>query len=424
MHRGQTGPGRSSPSHDGELNEMRIPYVSKRRGPRKRPSGCVAAALLLALVACGREGGSTSQPSVFTPFPTAGSAAVGRSQIVRDLDQSWAYTGSASECRDGYVSARRNQQGLQETIPSDAGSADAPLILILSVHTCDDKIVSDTDGFLRGSANLLRLADLLEDYGGRLSMQVTRRWQELEDSYQTGTLRRLHEQGSEIALHIHEEYLIPAFLGEPYTGQSGIEERVLALPDETLVAAMRTLKQDVERLSGAEVTVYTGAPFMRDALGVAAQAGLEVTSGYKNPETHLSDPRITVLNPWRPAGGTSVDLLAEHDPHGSIIFVPAGFGPAHCRDVGGIPTPFAPGGFDYATYLLRQSLRFVDAQRVNAFTLVFHPWDFEDESDFRLWRTWLDEVIQPLLDSGRVRWGTFAEAAEAYTGWETQYLGD
>jgi hypothetical protein len=349
---------------------------------------------------------------------------VDRSQVVRDLDQSWAYCGSADECKHGYLSARRNQQTLQETIPADVGSTDAPLIFILSVHTCDNKIVKNTERFLRGSRNLVRFGHLLEEYRGRLSMQVTRRWQELEDEYQTGALRELHGQGSEIALHIHEDYLIPAFLGQPYAGQSGIRERVEALPEETLVAAMSDLKEKVERISGAEVTVYTGAPYMPDGLAVAAESGLEVTSGYKDPETHLPDPRITILNPWRPAGGSSVDLLASHDPDGPIVFVPAGFGPAHCRDVEGIPTPFSPAGFDYATYLLRQSLRFVDAERVNTFTIVFHPWDFESEKDFHLWRTWLQEVVRPLLDSGRVRWGTFGEAADAYEAWETQHFGD
>jgi hypothetical protein len=384
----------------------------------------MSAALLLGLAACGQEG-QTPSPYVASATPAGGgSLAVDRSQIVRDLDQSWAYTGSADECKPGYLSARRNQQTLEEGIPANVGSADAPLIFILSVHTCDDKIIHDTERFLRGSRYLVRLGSLLEEYGGRLSMQVTRRWQELEEEHETGTLRELHGQGSEIALHIHEEYLVPAFLGEPYAGRSGVQERVEALPEETLVAAMNDLREEVERISGAEVTVYTGAPYMPDALAVAAQSGLEVTSGYKNPETHLGDARITILNPWRPAGGSSLDLLASYDPNGPIIFVPAGFGPAHCRDAGGVPAPFSPAGFDYATYLLRQSLRFVDAERVNTFTLVFHPWDFESEEDLHLWRAWLEQVVRPLLDSGRLEWGTFREAADAYEAWEAQYFGD
>jgi hypothetical protein len=384
----------------------------------------IAAALVLALASCS-QAGQTAPPHVESTTPASqGSLVVDRSQIVRDLDQSWAYTGSADECKAGYLAARRDQEALQEAIPEDVGSADAPLIFILSVHTCDDKIVNDTERFLRGSRYLVRLGSLLQEYGGRLSMQVTRLWQELEEEYETGTLRELREHGSEIALHIHEEYFIPAFLGEPYTGHSGVQERVEALSEETLVAALSDLKEDVERVSGAEVTVYTGAPYMPDALAVAAQSGLEVTSGYKNPETHLGDARITILNPWRPAGGSSVDLLASHDADGPIVFVPTGFGPAHCRDIEGIPTPFSPAAFDYATYLLRQSLRFVDAERVNTFTLVFHPWDFESDEDLHLWRTWLEVVVRPLLDSGRVGWGTFREAADAYEVWETEYLGD
>jgi hypothetical protein len=35
-----------------------------------------------------------------------------------------------------------------------------------------------------------------------------------------------------------------------------------------------------------------------------------------------------------------------------------------------------------------------------------------------LWDTWLDTVIEPLLDSHRMEWSTFEEIAAMYESWE------
>jgi hypothetical protein len=360
---------------------------------------------------------SLGQPTDL-PSPTSGLDPTDRWQVVTEFDQSSSYRGVPEECNEAWCRARRDQQELKEFISEGIGDPNAPLYFVLGVHTCDDKLVTDPTKFPAGTVNIRRFQNLISEYGGVVSFQVTQRWAELEREYNTGTLRWLVSQGSEIALHIHEDYLLPRYLGLPYQGPQDIEALVADQPVSVLVEALQNLKDEVEDLSGVEVTGFSGAPFIENSLEVAAQAGLHIKFGYKDPETRTIDPRLTVLNPWRPAGSANLEQLTSYDKNGDSIFVPSGAMPAHCQNVGTIPTPFNYAGLDYLTFLLKESLKHVDPDKINVFSVNFHPWDFTGDTDFQLWQEWLSQVLQPLLESGRVQWGTFGEVAELYVQWE------
>lgn len=341
-----------------------------------------------------------------------------RSLVVQDISQSDIYEGIDTECKAEWCMLNQGQNQLKESIPDTLGDSETPLYFILAVHTCDNAILDDPSKFDTGIRNIRRIQNLLTEYGGMLSFQVSLKWAELTQEYNDETLIWLADQGSEIALHIHDDYLIPQYLGMEYKGSQAGLNLAQQQPIDVWIGAFQLIKNKVETASSVSpVLLFTGAPMCADRYYVAAKVGLKVKASYKNPETRTTDEKLAVLNPWRPAGSSDVTEIATYDRNGPVIFVPSGAYPIHCHDAEGIPTPFTYAGMDYITMLLRINLSCVSSDRINVFSTMFHPWDFE-ESDFPLWKTWLDSVIQPLLDSHRIQWSTFGKVAEMYETWE------
>ena len=397
--------------------------------PSKGFALLISISLTLLMGACGTWGPEPTpnreaeappldQPTNAPPQTSHEPDITDRSQVVTEFDQVSSYQGVPEECQEAWCRARRDQQEFKEFISEGIGDPSAPLYFVLGVHTCDDKLIADATKFPAGTVNIRRFQNLISEYDGVVSFQVTQRWAELEREFNTGTLHWLASRGSEIALHIHEDYLLPRYLGLPQQGSPDIEALVADQPESVVVEALQELKEEVEALSGVEVTGFSGAPFIENPLEVATQAGLTIKFGYKDPVTRTIDPRLTVLNPWRPAGSENIEQLTAYDRNGESIFVPSGTMPTHCQNVGTIPTPFNYAGLDYLTFLLRESLKHVDPDKINVFSMNFHPWDFAGDTDFQLWREWLSQVPQPLLESGRVQWSTFGEVAELYSQWE------
>ena len=150
--------------------------------------------------------------------------------------------------------------------------------------------------------------------------------------------------------------------------------------------------------------------------------GLEVNMNYKNPETQQSDERYTILTPWRPAGGASVEERPPHDPDGAIIYLPSGVFPAHCDKLEAFPRPYCHEAFDYVTVALGNSLDAVTEGKVNAFYGTMHPSDFfgpgTDEEKLQVWDEWLTTVVDPLVVDGRIQWATMSDIAGAFIAWE------
>jgi hypothetical protein len=147
-----------------------------------------------------------------------------------------------------------------------------------------------------------------------------------------------------------------------------------------------------------------------------------VNGNYKNRITQSSNPGFAVVNPWRPASATNDTSRLEHDPQGPIIYIPSGVYPTHCAKLEALPRPYGYEAFDYVTRALKASLQVATPDRVNTFYFTFHPGDFlrpdNDEADYLVWEAWLTEIIDPLMATGKLKWATIEEMAQAFRDWE------
>jgi hypothetical protein len=134
------------------------------------------------------------------------------------------------------------------------------------------------------------------------------------------------------------------------------------------------------------------------------------------------------IHPWRPSGGTDgndVTAFATHDPDGAIIFLPCGIvDPAAFANKNLIrETEGLEGWLDVLEEALLASLDAARSDRVNVFHFTVHPGEFVDDPNdpYEMLSDFLDDVIDPLVASGRVQWATFSQMADSFAAWETEH---
>lgn len=327
------------------------------------------------------------------------------------------------------------------TVAEDAGSPEAPLLFCIGVHiepfgaavselagsrkspdAPADK--SGKDGgrggqdfndpaFFRRHVDYLRsLAAVMAKHRGKMTVQAQTPFTRAAAESKNTLLADLAAQGHEMALHFHED----AHLGR----------RCEKLPAAVWTDVMREEIGWIRKAVGREIAVryWSGGNNYPGVLEAAAGAGLQVMSDHKNPRRQETVDALLAIHPWRPAGGPSEDdmsAFARHDPKGKIIYLPDGiFASAdfHARKQDG------DGAYlDFLTDGLERSLRAARRDRVNVFHITAHSGEFRGRPDtppFEILDQWLTRVVDPLVKSGKVRWATFADMADAYAAWEKQ----
>ncbi|MBU0530921.1 hypothetical protein KKG31_09030 [Patescibacteria group bacterium] len=349
-----------------------------------------------------------------------------RSQVVKSINQADYFSGSEAECKDAFMRSRMSQTDFQLALDRAAGDPAAPLNFVVSLHTCDDKLVNEPELFQTSATNLKQLTRLLAEYGGAPVVEVSKKFIEYAVEFNDDSLAAVLDAGGGVTLHLHEDYVIPSYLGQDFQGVSRGQTIAENASPDVWRAALIEYKDDVEAYIGRPVTGFSGGPWMPDKLEILSELGIEYTLGYKDTQTRLVPADLLVVNPWRPAGLNSADDIAAYDPDGPIIYLPPGVKPAHCREPDNLPTPFSYASFDYLTSVLNATLAAADPDKVNVFYFVIHPWDFTGPEDFALWQDWLDRVLSPALADGRVRFATFDEVAASYEAWEKRepYKGE
>lgn len=268
---------------------------------------------------------------------------------------------------------------------------------------------ADEDYFRRHAAYLRSLAALAEKHGGRLTIQVQSPFSDHALEYDN-VIGELHNRGHEIGFHFHED----AHLGRNSAN--------LSVTRWTTVVSQQIEK--IRALGVDRVRHWSGGNLYSHALEVAEATGLDVKSDWKDPATQSIDPLLKTTTPWRPAGspsGADVTLFAQHDPNGTLVFLPPG-----------ISDPFGFVSADvYAASRPPQALQAywsdglagslsAAAQRptlTHTFHITLHPGELQQNrlgGDTTL-DEWLSREIDPLFIAGRVRWGTYSEIADAYT---------
>lgn len=261
-------------------------------------------------------------------------------------------------------------------------------------------------------ADIEMVARIVENHSGRMTVQAQSPFTSAAIRRGNAILAELAARGHEIALHFHED----AHLGPASSSQ----------PAETWC---RVLKEEIALLKEAaklnQIRYWSGGNLYPDLLKAASCAGLSVNSDWKNPLTQSTPLELVGIHPWRPAGGTDgkdVSRFARHDPGGPVVFLPEG---RYDRgDFAAARRSVQAGGdkeyFAFLRRMLEASVAIARADRVNVFHFTIHPGEFRGSAGhpFAVIDEFLTEAVDPLVASGRVRWATLSEMADAYVAWE------
>ena len=330
---------------------------------------------------------------------------------------------------------------LSRKAAADAGSPEAPVLFCIGIHvepqgarvstlagrggaemgvppapplargTLPPPNYNDKPYFQHTVQDLLILARMVERRGGKLSIQVQTPFTRVAAESKEPVLADLEKRGHEIALHFHED----AHLGRNC-------ER---LPAATWTAVMKEEIDYIKKAGAQKVRYWSGGNLFGGILGAASASGLDVFGDHKNPRVQQSDPRLMTVTPWRPADGPTaenLDAFARHDPKGHVVYLPVGaYTTADYASLKRSRGPEADARyFDFMTEGLERSLRAARKDRVNVFHVTVHPGEFRGgpREPYGIIEQWLTEVVDPLVKAGKVRWATFAEAADAHAAWE------
>ena len=272
--------------------------------------------------------------------------------------------------------------------------------------------------FERHVGDLINLAAAVKLHNGLLTVQAQTAFTTSAIRFGNTILSDFEDSGHEIALHFHEN----VHLGNGGEG----------LAPDVWTAVMREQIEIIHQ-AGVEnpINYWSGGNLYPQVLQAAAGAGLSINSDWKSPETQSTPQEFIGIHPWRPAGGTDGEDLAAfaaHDPDGDIIFLPGGIvDPVAFADKNLIrQTEGLEGWLDVLEEALISSLEAVRSDRVNVFHFTVHPGEFvgDPNDPYAMLSDFLDDVIDPLVASGRVQWATFSQMADAFEEWEADYPGD
>jgi len=252
------------------------------------------------------------------------------------------------------------------------------------------------------------VAAMVEQHGGRMTIQAQSPFTTEAIKLNDPILADLEARGHEIALHLHED---------AHLGKNGN-----ALTADTWCAV---LKEEIGYIhqAGAKnpIRYWSGGNLYPNMLQAAACVGLDVNSDWKNPQTQTTDATLIGIHPWQPAGGangTDVSAFARNDPNGKIVYLPDGLFARN--DFNSMRRADNSGGdqayFEFLKQSLYQSLAAATPGQTNVFHITIHSGEFrgDPQQPFAVIDQFLTQVIDPLVQQGKVKWATFSEMADAY----------
>jgi hypothetical protein len=260
--------------------------------------------------------------------------------------------------------------------------------------------------------NIRSVVEMVNAHGGMVTVQAQSPYTDAVIAAKDPVLKDLAAQGNEIALHFHED----AHLGKNSEN----------LPVQRWCTVIKEEIDLVKKASQvSEVNYWSGGNLYPEVFEAAECAGLSVNSDWKNPKTQSTDPSLIGLQPWRPAGGTDgVDFsqISRNDPAGLTLFLPEGL--FERGDFASMRRAENAGGdeayFKFLEEALLNSLKAAEAGKVNVFHFTIHPGEFRGapSEPYAVIEDFLTQVVDPLVSSGKVKWATFSEMAEAVKTWD------
>jgi hypothetical protein len=267
--------------------------------------------------------------------------------------------------------------------------------------------------FDRHASDIRTLVEMVNTHNGKVTIQAQSPFTEVAISRKDNILKDLSAAGNEIALHFHED----AHLGKNSERQ----------PVERWCSVMQEEIDLVKKSSGVSAIQYwSGGNLYPEIFQAAECAGLSVNSDWKNPRTQSTDASLIGVHPWHPAGGTDgndFSMISKHDPSGPVIFLPEGkydqvnFASMRRSEESGGDREY----FQYLEKSLKESLAAAEAGKVNVFHFTVHPGEFRGTPahPFEVVEDFLTNVVDPLVESGDIKWATFSEMRDSVIDWET-----
>ncbi|MEW5826167.1 MAG: hypothetical protein AB1778_04990 [Candidatus Bipolaricaulota bacterium] len=319
----------------------------------------------------------------------------------------------------------------------------APVHFAILIHIEDPALLLTHEAYFRECTEIFRrLAELLCDHGGFLTIQPEEDWVLAAQRYAPSTLADLSRDfGVAYSTHTHGPNCVDP-TGRPRSADDcsrssrtpGWIADVDACCDPLVPLYVDNLQTLLAEVSGTAVTDHNGNWEFRDP---AALAGVDVLtwSAFKNNQTQRTFGGL-MTNPWRPSAASARDdpgSFVTHDAQGPVIYIP-GWGQSLTQHHERVPSRLAP--------LLSQFIRFSDAERINTCYVVTHIGHFDSEDgsryatydpttgivsgsqalslDLAFWDCALRQVVDPLVAEGYVQWTRLSEMGELFASWESR----
>ncbi len=279
----------------------------------------------------------------------------------------------------------------------------APVLLGFLMHIEEaPELVTDADNWRRRASVVESLSRTLAAHGAALTLQPGQTFVEGAAVWDPNWFSARAAEGTSWSVHVHNE----------------------ADGAEALEKAVRTARHDFSD-AGLDVRDLNGG-FSLGIWNRMAASGMQSVTAFKNPDTQL-DLAVPRVQPWRPSEGSGASDEAAfglHDPHGPVVYLPGSgvreadhtrFGAYAQRHLAQVRA-HAVAGFVNTWYFM---------EHVDGFGPDVSDPDFDAylEAGLAVDMAEIDAalatVVDPLVSSGQVQYGTPDTMRAAYAAWET-----
>lgn len=316
----------------------------------------------------------------------------------------------------------------------------APVLLRFSVHVeGQQQFIKSESYFLQKTAVLTELARVFHEHGGFINIQTESEWPLGAERYSPLTLRQLADDyGVTYSVHTHGPSCKDSngkLHGSAYcSAHRGLSREITDTDTADYIEELRDL---LETVSESPVIDLNGN-FEVAARDIFYNRGIRIMSAYKNPGTQNTYDYL-IVNPWRPSAVNANEDIAgfvTHDSDAKLIYFP-GYGQnisKRHRRVG-----------EKIRRLASQFINHASANAVNAMNILLHidafvsseGQSFDDylkvsendgnkvivysdefKSHIQYWDEMLEDVIDPLVQAGYLKWADQQEFLGRFTDWE------
>ncbi len=258
-----------------------------------------------------------------------------------------------------------------------------------------------------------KLAKKFEEHGAKLSIQTEKNFALGDVKFGRFILRELMERGHGIGVQSH--------LGHHLREVGDSEAARLNYNREVKEAVARALGKEPTNLgAGFDLNNVNLLGVCEGCLGFVSMTAVE------KPYYRETGKKPRWLHPWILPPVSMRDLSEEswleHDPRGTLVYLPGWYWSEEfevdCRK--------GTECFEAATESLLRALNDVD-DSINVWWASSHLYqtgadEREVRASLQAYERWFSEVVDPLVEQGKVVWMTFDEMAELFLKWEKARL--